>query len=330
MQLLGNICVSLAGAIYLFPLQHLLLEYSRKKEDGGGAIAALIILAPMWLLLLVGLLLATSQGGFDVIPVRRGLVHGLVVAAVLALAVVTFVSFTCLNRPSWGMRLTLGLPVYLIPPLTILLIAAVLNPGVAGRIPPGFVRGPWLFLAGLSLVGCVAYLGFGAIRRVHREVSSVAFSTTNNRDVERRQLATIATLDAQRDFLELLGYSDEFHSTTVRSLAHERLRAHPRFLDALRDALHERDPHNALEYVGGTELSADECTTLAPAVEHAMLTVNERIHAELRYTPKDRLKLIRRWGRLLYQQIARKFSATGTDFGPAIAGFDQAFIPDEP
>jgi hypothetical protein len=93
MQALGNICLSLAGAIYLLPLQHLLLEYSRKKDDGGGAIAALIILTPMWLLLLAALLVATAKGGFDGIPVRRSFLPALVIAATLALAVVTFVSF---------------------------------------------------------------------------------------------------------------------------------------------------------------------------------------------------------------------------------------------
>lgn len=87
MQTFGNLCLSLAAILDLIPLQHLLIEIARKRDDGGAAIAGILVLGPMWLLLLVGMILATAQGGFDGLPLRRGLHHALIIAATLALAV---------------------------------------------------------------------------------------------------------------------------------------------------------------------------------------------------------------------------------------------------
>ena len=324
----GNICISLAGIIYLLPLQHLLLEVARKRDDGGGAIAGILVLVPMWLMLLVGMVLATAQGGFDVLPLRRGLQHALVIAVTLALAVATFVSFTAHFRAGWGTRLTLGLPVYLLPLITLALVALVLNPGLAARFPVGAVRIPWLILGCLSLAGGVLYVGLGAARRSAGAVARIAHTAGNNGEVEAAVLARISTQDPQLEFFSLLGDAAHGGSPAIRASATARLRTHPNLMQRLIEELGTSDPTSAITFVATTELSPEERRHLARPLHAAMQGYGDHLHDRLHFFPKDWLRQRRAWGRKTYPVIATKFDGTGVDFASLPPAFDRAFIRD--
>lgn len=328
MQALGNVCLSLAGILYLIPLQHLLLEFARKRDDGGGAIAGGLILIPMWALLLVGLLLATSRGGFDWLLLQRGALYVLVTAATLALVVVTFLSLVQLGRPTWTARLIYGWPIYVIPPLTGALVAWVLNPGLAAKVSPAFIRVPWTVLAGISLCAVTGSLGYRIVKLTGSRVMQVIHTLGTDRDLERRNLALVPTLEPERDFADLLSLANSFNSAEVRALATARLRTHPQFVDALVIALGETDPSKALDFIAGAEFSAAELQRLAEPARAAMFRLSKKVHEELRYTPAARQKLLRRWGQQVYRGIATRFALTELDFNPAIAAFDGAFVPD--
>jgi len=326
MQTVGNLCLSLAGILYLFPLQHLLLEVARKRDDGGGAIAGILVLGPMWLLLLVGMILATAQGGFDGLPLRRGLQHALIIAATLALAVATFVSFTAHFRTSWGTRLTLGLPVHLVPLLTLALVALVLNPGLAGRFPVGAVRIPWLVLGCLSLAGGLLYVGIGAARRTAGTVAQIAHTAGNSSQVEAEILARIPTQDPELEFFSLLHQAAHGSSPEIRASSTQRLRTHPGLMSRLIEELRKSDPTTAITFIATTDLSAEERRELARPLHAVMLSYGEQIHERLNFFPKDWLRQQRAWGRKTYPMVVSKFDATGVDFAPLPAAFDRAFI----
>ncbi len=328
MSILGNICISLAGILYLFPLQHLLLEVARKRDDGGGAIAGILVLGPLWLLLLVGMILATAQGGFDVLPLRRGLQHALIIAITLALAVATFVSFTAHFRAGWGTRLTLGLPVHLVPLITIALVALVLNPGLAARFPVGAVRIPWLILGCLSLAGGILYVGLGTARRTAGAVTQFAHTAGNISAVEAEVLARIPTLDPELEFFSLLGHAAHGGSPEIRASATERLRTHPNLMPRLIEELGKSDPTTAITFVATTDLSAEERRQLARPLHAAMQDYGDHLHERLHFHPKDWLRQRRTWGRKTYPMIASKFDGTGVDFASLPAAFDRAFIRD--
>jgi hypothetical protein len=328
MQIFGNLCISLAALIYLLPLQHLLLEFARKRDDGGGAIAGMMILGPMWLLLLAGVLAAAAHGGFNGLPVRRGLpLYATIIAATIALAVVTFISFACLNRPTWTVRLTLGLPIYVIPPLTIALVAIALNPGLGARLPLAAVRLPWMVIAGLSLVGCVGYLGFAATRRVTGAVAQAIHSAGGTKEFDAKVRAQLPTLDPDRDFAELLKYAADAGSAEIRAMATARLRASPRLTDHIAEALMQSDPTKPITFLAETDLSQEEKRQLAQPLYQAMQGYGEYIHQRLHYYPKEWKQEVRAWGRSTYPRVASKFSGNNPDFSGLPAEFDQAFVP---
>lgn len=326
MQTFGNLCLSLAAIVYLIPLQHLLLEVARKRDDGGAAIAGILVLGPMWLLLLIGMILATAQGGFDALPLRRGLQHALIIAATLALAVATFVSFTAHFRTGWGTRLTLGLPVYLLPLITLALAALVLNPGLATRFPVGAVRIPWLVLGGLSLAGGLLYVGLGAARWTAGAVSQLAHTAANNGKVEAEVLARIPTQDPELEFFSLLSNAAHGSSPEIRASATARLRDHPNLMPRLIEELGKSDPTTAITFIATAELSTEERRQLARPLHAVMQDYGDHIHDRLRFYPKDWLRQQRAWGRSTYPAVAAKFADAEPDFSALPRAFDDAFF----
>lgn len=322
-QTIGNCCVGFAALIYALPLQHLLLELSRKKDDGGGVVAGLIILIPMWLLLLVALSCVIASGGFDWLRLNRPVLYFLTTMATLSLAIVSFLRFEMLARPGFFDRIIQSAPIYLFPIATMLLVVLSLNPRLAASIPPQVYRLPWIIFASLSLTACLGYVGYQFVNAGRNGLVGVAHGFRSNNEVAQQNLARIPTLDPQRDFSELLTLVDQFQSRDVREAAITRLREHPDFLERLITELNTGAPDNALEFLNSATLSATEQQRLALPARIAMERFTEKIQSELRYMPKERRKALRRWGSHLFQSLARKLVVTGVDFKPAIESFDQ-------
>src|SRR5689334_21938208 len=92
MKILGNICVGLAGFLYLVPLQLMMSEVGRKRNDGGAVWGSIFVLAPLWILLTIAFLCVTARGGLDGFKLPRGPQYLLALVSGVALAVVTFFS----------------------------------------------------------------------------------------------------------------------------------------------------------------------------------------------------------------------------------------------
>lgn len=327
MQVLGNICLSLASILYLLPLQQLLLEVARKRDDGSAALAGLLVIAPLWLLLLVGMVVATAHGGLDILPLKRPLLHTLVIFGTLALAVLTFVSFTAHFRAPWSERLTFGLPIYVVPLLTLAFAAVVINPGLAARVPVGALRLPWLIVAGLSLAGCLGYVGFDAVRRVTRTTTQIVHRAAQNPGLETKMRAEVPALDPERDFRELLNHAAYADSAQIRDAAMQRLRSNPRLIAQLTEALAQDDPSAAITFIAQTGLTDEERGQLAAPLLTSMQGFGEYIQGRLSYFPKDWLKRVRAWGRSTYPAIAAQFAGANPDFARLPDAFDRAFVP---
>lgn len=329
MNVVGNICLTLAGILYLMPLQYLALEMSRKRDDGGGAIAAILILAPLWLLLLVALLTATSRGAFDMLPLKRSWLYPLVISATLAFGVWSFVSLAALYRPTWTVRLLLGWEVFLLPLLTIVVVACALNPGLAAKLPVSALRWTWIALAGLAVIGGLAQIGITAIRAGSRQVQGIVHAIGGESALRAEHLVKVNALDPERGFSELVGYSTHFYSEEVQAAAVARARSHPRLAEAITLVLQGTEPMKPLQFLRRVELTDEERRQLAAPARDAIHHLAEQVHRELRYTPPDRLKFMRSHGGETCRAVAAKLSGCGVDFAPALAAFTQAFTPDE-
>ncbi|MBL9138953.1 MAG: hypothetical protein JNK85_24000 [Verrucomicrobiales bacterium] len=325
LQSIGNLCLGVATLIYVVPLQYLLLELSRKRDDGGGTLAGILLLLPMWLLLLVASLCVAAAGGFDGLRLGRSTLYTLVVLAVLAMTLLSFMRFEFPRHPNFATRFVGGLPIYLLPAATIQLVLLSLNPGLLPGIPRPWVGVPWLVCAALSLALCGGFLGYRLAAAGKARVMGLVSRLGHHGVTGREILAGIPQLDPDRDFAELLKRTNEFESRAVRAAALERLRAHPEFLNRLIAELGTRSPEHALAAVEFATLTPEEKRLLAPPARSAIERVTNEIQREFRYFPKDRRKSLQRWGTRLFASIAAKFQGSGVDFLPAIEGFTSTF-----
>ena len=329
LQTVGNICVGFAALIYALPLQYLLLELSRKKDDGGGVLAGIILLLPMWLLLLGALLCVTAGGGLDSLRLSRTVINTLVVLAALSMTALSFMCFEFPRHPSFTTRLIGRLPVYLFPAATMLLVILSLNPRLAPGFPLPPVKLTWLVCAGLSLALCGGLLGYRFVVSGTSHVTSL-FSRLAKRGVSDQEiLATISTLDPQRDFTDLLKRTGEFESRAVREAALTRLRSNPNFVANLATELKSGSPEPALAAVEYATFTPEEQKLLAPPARTAIERIVRETRKEFRYIPKDRRKSMRRWGNRLFTSIAGKFEGAGVDFQPALGAFEETFTRPE-
>ncbi|MEO6324868.1 MAG: hypothetical protein ABIT01_11595 [Thermoanaerobaculia bacterium] len=337
-QTIGNVCVGIAGFLYVLPLQHLLLELSRKREDGGGALAGIIILIPMWLLLMAGLACVVAGGGFDWLRLNRSWLYALTVLATLALAVVSFARFEIALLPPAGRvpRILAGSLIHLFPLLTMLLVVLRLNPRLARGLPiHGAVMLPWTICAALSLAFCGGSIGYRAVAAGGIQVGGFIQKFGSNSELSRTNLARIPGLDPKAEFTELVRLADESQSRAVREAALAQLRRSPDFVASLVTELTDGSPSSgvldhALALVEFAPFTLDEQGLLALPARNAMERITKYMRSELRHFPKDRRKGARRWGNRLFQSIATKLAGTGVDFRPVLDAFEKAFtVPDD-
>jgi hypothetical protein len=326
-QIVGNCCVGLAFVLYAFPLQVLLWELAHKKNDSaGGAIAGLIILVPMWLLLWVALWCVTASGGFDWLPFNRPVLHALVIATTLALAVVSVVFMGMLPRSGFLERIVICAPIYLFPVATMLLAIPSLNPQLAPEITPQMFRLLWTVFAALSLAGGLSFVGYHAVRTGVGRVVGIAHRFGQVGPSSSETLAKISTLDPEHDFADLLSLADPSKSRPVREAATTRLRTNPDFIGALVADLNSRNPSASLAFVYDATFSPVELAKLAQPTRQAIERFTDGIPAP-NYMSAERRKELKEWGRRTLPIITDKFAGTQVDFKPALSAFEQALAP---
>ena len=329
LQTVGNVCVGLAALIYALPLQVLLFELSHKRNDHGqGTIVGLFLFVPMWLLLLGALCCVIAGGGLDGLRLSRGWLYPLTVVATLAMLALSFLVFEFPRHPDFFTRLIGRVPGYVLPPATMLFVALSLNPRFTSAIPLPPVRWTWLACAGLSLALCGGFLGWRVLRIGTADVMGLASATSRRGVSDRDILATLPTLDPQRDFAELLRRAGPGESRAVREAATARLRANPDFLETLAATLNSHEPGDGLSFLFSAELSSAERTRLALPARNAIERFTSDIPAP-NYLSSDRRKQLLSWGRRTFPVIIEKFSGAGVDFSSVMPAFEHALRPDD-
>ncbi len=333
-QSIANVCVAIAGLLFLLPLQNLLWDYAHKKaHTNGWEPAVLFILVPLWLLLMGALLCVTASGGFDWLRLGRRALYALTVAAALALAVVSFVLVAMCIQPGFAPRIIFFVPLFLVHLGTLLVVVMSLNPQLAFGFSPQVARLPWVIFAALSLVACFGFLGHRLVHMSARDVGGLGALVLNAHRLgligppAQETLAKISTLDAQQDLDKLLDLAGPYQRSVVRDAATARLRTNSKFIKALAAELNSSTPMTALEFVEGASFSADELIQLALPARNAMARFIADTPASNYTTPAYRNKR-RSWGQKLFPPIAKKFANTAVDFSPTLADFEEAFAPD--
>ncbi len=329
MIVLGNICLGLALLIYLIPLQLMLHDTPRKNGDGGVLWGAIFTLSPLWLLLTVALCAVTAKGGFDWLLRARVAQFPVVLAAGMALFVVT--GFSMLGKfehPSqmpWASRFFTGWAVQLFPPVTMGFCLLALNPKLGSSVPAMAYRVPFAAVAMLSALATVAMLlqWLSHSQQVQQARVKEAIEFENNRD--RDVMAWVETLKSVDDFAELLGFANRFETPAIRELAIRKTQTHPDFLAALRKVLQSGSAEKGLVYLDACDVP--EPKALAKPVRQAILNLAEEARDSMKRTHTLHAGQFD-WNTRLILSVAEKFRGSGVDYAPAIREFRAAL--DEP
>lgn len=320
-QIIGNLCAGLATILFLFQLQKLVSNYASKYvSTNDWTTPALYILIPQWLLLMGALLCVAVTGGFDWLKLGRTTIYVLAVAAAIALAAVSFVFIALYIRPGFTPRFLYTPVIYGITLATVLLVALSLNHKLAPGIPIQWLRWPWTIFAALSLVGCVLFFGYEAVRLGVGGVTGIVHRIANPGPSSADVLAKIATLDPEKNFTDLLRQTNRHESREVREAATDRLRSNPDFLEHLSSELETGYVELAATFLRDATLTPAEQTRLARPACKGMQRWVDRIPAP-NYTTKKHLKDLRSWGTEMFRVLPSKFASAGVDFAPVIEDF---------
>lgn len=322
-QIIGNSCAGLATLVFLWPLQQFLWEWARKEASNDQwVMPALYILVPLWLLLMGALLCVTASGGFDWLRQGRPMLYVLIVAAAIALAVVSFVFIALYIRPGFTPRVLYSPVIYLVVLSTVLLVVGSLNPKLASAIPTQWLHKPWALFTALSLVGSVAFSGYWIVNTGVGGVVRIAHRILNPGPSSAEQVAEIAQLDPQTDFESLLWRTNRDASKAVREAASARLRSHPHFMERLSSELDSGYAEPALTFVRDVDLSPAETSRFARPALNALERWVNNVPAP-NYTTKDNTRRVRRWGKDMFRVLRGKFAGTGVDFSELQAYFEE-------
>jgi len=273
MQLFGNILLGLASLITLLPLPLLVAESRRARNDGSALWGAIFLFVPLWILLTLALSAATARGGLDWLPVRRGALHALVLAAGVALVVTSVLAFLGRIEPASQMpvvsRPFLAWADVALPLAAIAFLLPALNPSLFPSAPPAIFRLPFAVLAGAALVHGVALIGEWRVRASQREIARAQEDADRYSKFERDMIERIRTLDAEKDIAELL--DGAAHTTPeVREAALTRLRLHPHLRDGIASVLRSWRADAAFAYLDAFPASPEDKTALAQPVLDAI------------------------------------------------------------
>lgn len=326
---IGLISSSIAGLLFVLPLQVLLRECSRKREDGGGILAALLILAPLWLSLLIALSCAIHLGAWASLPFSGGTRYALGAWAIVSMALISFMRFEFPRHPNRLVRFLARLPMQVFPSLTLALVLAVFAPIL---VPPPVSRllaNVWFAIGGFSSCLGALYLLYRVGLRFGLRFRGILWFMERAFRYHKEQQECVARLSPEENFSELIPFLDRFHPRGIRESALLKLRAYPQFVSRLALELQQGAADKALAAVASVVWSPGEIQVLAAPSQDAMNRYLDGIQSELRYMPAPRRKHCRKWAEKLFGQVAEKMAPAGLEFAPALGTVPRLFDSDK-
>ena len=328
----GNIWLGLSALLYSILLFIGSQTWSLPKSDQSLFFLLSALLPPLWFCLAMSLSLSVANGGLDWLAISRGGQKVLVWVTCLTLLVVTWFSGNMRREPPdqmpWAMRpLVAGAwAMWLFPLVVLIFCALIIHPGLGRAAPPLGLHAPLAAVGGLSLlvtVGMVAEWVVNSHR--HEQAKADAIVSEMDRRVQN-QLAELQALDADKQLLVALGYTNRYNDAKVREQALSKIRAVPGLEDqlaaGLRSPLYEQvliflDASDPPDRQPLAEPARDAFLSLADSTLAAMRDRNGRvIPGNVDYDAR------------LMLSVADKLQGLGVDYAPAIRAFRSAL--DEP
>jgi hypothetical protein len=327
MTSLGNICVGIALLIFLVPLQLMVREPAARGGDGGGGIiwGSIFVLVPLWFLLTVALCAATARGALDWLTRVRALQYLVVLAACVAMAVVTFFSMALKHEPMsqvpGAARPFLGWAVLVFPPIVMGFCVLALDPGLASAVPAPTYRIP------AALVGAACLLASGGLLwqwfsfTQQEAAARVERMVARDTERDREMLAEVERLDPVKELGRLLDKTGPFESPAIRELAVKKARSHPSFSAELAAMLQNEWCIETLTFLEAND--PPEAAALAEPARVAMLRVAKKVRKDMEEAHHLYDDSFDSHARRV-MAVADRLRGHGVDYSPAIREFRAA------
>lgn len=328
MTIVGNLCIGLAALLYLVPLQFIYQE-THKRNDGWATLGILFTLVPLWLLLGAGLAIATSKGSMDWIHRPRGQIYLLVGLTTLALFFVTFFSllgkFEAPSQMPASTRPFVGWAARVFPILVFGFLIFALNPPMAQSINGAVYRAPFAIVSGIALIAGLALGLEWMIHSARDQATQYEGMVEAYGKRDRDMIARIESITAEKNFSELIRFSNRYEKPQIRELALAKAKQRADFTEELVRMLTEYDPEGALIYLDACE--PPDPSAVAEPVRLAILLLADMARksiANAHTLYPDQFDSNTR--RML--SVVAKLKGQGVDYLPAIRAYRAAL--DEP
>jgi hypothetical protein len=326
---LANIAIGIAVFLYAVPLQMTAAPGPMRGEVAmGWAFGLGVILFGIWVCLGFALAVATAGGALDWLGTGRGAQFAILAASCLAMLAVTWLSGIMREEPAeapWAERPFLTWALYAFPPLIAIVATLMVNPRLSASLPSLLLRLPLGAVAGASLLVVVGMLGEWMFSIQMREQEHAVAVVAEADERTKTQLAEIPKLDPEKDFGQLLGYTNRFHDARIRALAVEKLRTNPNFESDLASALRNNWRMDALIYLDAND--APDNKAIAEPARDAMFAMADEVRDLIKTESTLHPDSFDYRARLVLS-VADKLHGLGVDYVPAVRAFRNAL--DEP
>jgi len=274
------------------------------------------------------LAVATAGGALDWLGTGRGMQFAILAASCIAMLAVTWLSGVLREEPAeapWAERPFLIWALYVFPPLIAAVAMLMVNPRLSASLPSLLVRVPLSAIAGASLLVVAGMLGEWMVSIQMREQEHAVAVVAEADERTKTQLAEIPKLDPEKDFGQLLGYTNRFHDSRIRALALETLHSNPNFERDLAAALRNNWRTDALIFLDANDAPVNKA--IAEPARDAMFAMADEVRDLIKTESTLHADSFDYRARLVLS-VADKLRGMGVDYVPAVRAFRNAL--DEP
>ena len=283
-RIVGNICIGLAGLIYVFALPFLAASSKTYRDPNGGDPFLMFAQFPLWFLLIVAFSAATAKGGLDWLLTSRGAQYAAALAASAAMAVVAGLScafhyYPGGDRIPWAMRpfVPSAWAMWIFPAVILCFCLLTVNPELGSLIPRAGLRAPVAAAGGLSLLAAAGLLCEHIVVTQQQVRASMENQASQRSEETRRDLAELQALDLSNNPGLAARY---LYNPEVTRLAIEKLHAVPGLEQRLAAGLRNEWFYDILNLLNVTD--PPDKSALAEPVRDALFSLANRVLKEMR------------------------------------------------
>jgi hypothetical protein len=323
-RIAANICMGLAGLIYLFGMPFFAASCKTYRDPNGGDPFLLFAQFPLWFLLIIAFCAGTAKGGLDWLLMPRGGQYAVALAAGVAMAVVATMSaafhYYPEDRIPWAIRpfVPSAWAMWVFPGVVLCFCLFTVNPDLGSFLPRVALRATVAAVGGVSLLVAAGLLCEHIVSSQQRMRASMEKEESQRREEVQRAMAELQALDVANN----LGVASRYlYDPALSKVAIEKIHAVPDLEQRLAAGLRSDWSYEILLLLDTTD--PPDKKALAEPVRDALSRVADLVLKYMRggdylhpYSFRSEASVA--------LSVADKYSGLGVDLSPPIRAFRSA------